>query len=101
MTPPSASTVTIGTAERDYIVTRTREKVRVWHPGDLRWVAELDTGGEIIELAKVDGTITVRTATSFWLFHPLDYRWMGQLNENIEEVTAYTLSVPAVVKQSK
>lgn len=101
MIPQGASTVTIGTAEREYIVARSRDKVWVWHPSDLRWVAQLDTGGEIIELAKVDGTISVRTASSLWLFHPIDYRWMGQLNESIESVSAYTLSVPAVIKKDE
>jgi len=99
MKPESASTVTIGTKERDFIVARSRTTVWVWHPADLKWVAKLDTGGEIVELAKVDGTIAVRTADALWLFNPLRYEWMGKLDATIEEVAAHTLAVPAVVKK--
>jgi hypothetical protein len=99
MKPASASTVTIGTKERDFIVARSRTTVWVWQPADLKWVAQLDTGGEIVELAKVDGTIAVRTVDSLWLFNPLKYEWMGKLDATIEEVAAHTLAVPAVVKK--
>ena len=66
---------------------------------DLDWVAELSTGGEIVEMTKVDGSIAVRTADKLWLFNPLRYSWMGPLNAPVEEVTSYTLAVPAPVKK--
>lgn len=97
--PKSASTVSIGTAERDFIVARSADTVWVWHPAQLAWVAKLSAGSPILELTKVDGTIAVRTATDLWLFHPLEYRWLGPLTAPIEEVVAHTLSVPSVVRK--
>ena len=67
-------------------------------PMQLVWAAELDTGSEIEEMDKVDGTIVVRTDSALWLFHPLEYRWLGPLNAQIEEVTAFNLAYPTVVK---
>lgn len=98
VTPPSDAKFKVGLAERDFIVARSKGKVWVWDPANLVWAAELDTGGEIVEMEKVDGTIAVRTAADLWLFHPLDYRWLGPLHAEIEEVTAYNLAFPTVVK---
>ena len=49
-------------------------------------------------MEKVDGTIAVRAETGLWLFHPLEYRWLGPLKAEIEEVTAFNLAYPTVVK---
>lgn len=98
-TPPNAATVTLGVQDRDFIVARSKTKVWVWHPLDLKWVAELDAEGDIVEMAQVDGSVAVRTADALWLFDPLHYRWMGPLQAPVEEVTSYTLAVPAPVQK--
>ena len=98
VSPPSDSKFKVGLTERDYIVARTKTKVWVWDPMQMVWAAELDTGSEIEEMDKVDGTIVVRTDSALWLFHPLEYRWLGPLNAQIEEVTAFNLAYPTVVK---
>lgn len=98
VTPPSDSEFKVGLTERDYIAARDKTTVWVWDPVRLEWAAELDTGAEILAMEKVDGTIAVRTETALWLFHPLEYRWLGPLNARIEEVTAFNLAYPTVVK---
>jgi hypothetical protein len=98
VSPPSDSKFKVGLTQRDYITARDKTKVWVWDPMQLQWAAELDTGSEIVAMEKVDGTIAVRTTTALWLFHPLEYRWLGPLNAEIEEVIAFNLAYPTVVK---
>lgn len=98
VTPPSESKFKVGLAERDFIVARSKSKVWVWDPSQLVWAAELDAGDKIVEMDKVDGTIAVRTEKALWLFHPLEYRWLGPLKAEIEEVKAFNLAYPTVVK---
>ncbi len=98
VSPPSDSKFKVGLTSRDYITARDKTRVWVWDPVQLDWAAELDTGEEVLAMEKVDGTIAVRTASRLWLFHPLDYRWLGPLKAEIEEVTAFNLAYPTVVK---
>lgn len=95
--PPSDSKFKVGIAERNFIVARAKTKVWVWDPAQLVWAAELDAGGDILEMEQVDGTVAVRTDAALWLFHPLEYRWLGPLNAEIEEVEAFNLAYPTVV----
>lgn len=99
VTPPPGSEARyeVGLTSRDFIVARSKSTVWVWDPVKLAWAAELNTGGEIVKLEKVDGTIAVYTATQLWLFHPLQYVWLGPLNAEIEEVQAFNLAYPTVV----
>ncbi len=99
--PPNAATVAVGTAELEFIFARSKQKVWVWHPKDNRWAAELDTGSDIVEMAQVDGTIAVRTATALWLFRAPEYIWLGPLQAEVEEVTAFKLAYPVVVNKSE
>ncbi|WP_417318344.1 hypothetical protein [Emcibacter sp.] len=90
----SKSRLKVGISNRSFITTRDKDTVWVWNPAALKWDAKLETGGEIITMEQVDGTIAVRTASQLWLFHPLEYSWLGPLNAEIEEITAFDLSYP-------
>lgn len=97
-TPPSDSRFKVGLTNRQFIATRSDRKAWVWDPTALKWAAELDAGAEIVEMDQVDGTIYVRTQSALWLFHPLEYRWLGPLNAEIQQIDAYDLSYPTVIK---
>ena len=86
---------------RTYIVARDTSTVWVWNRKSQAWDAMLETEDKIVGVEQVGEQIAVYTKSNLWLFHPTEFRWVGELHAQIEEVSAFDLSVPAVRHKAK